>query len=78
MILDKHFREKVNQAMAAQGWSQSDLSREMGKSRQYVYQYLQGLRSPGFDVVEHFARALHVEPWNLLDDSPLKVLVTNE
>ena len=70
--LRKRFVERVQSAMAANGWSQSELAREMGITRAMVSQYLSGHRSPGLEVVQHFADALRlVNPWNLLDDKPL-------
>lgn len=72
MKLRDRFIEKLKAAMAARGWSQSDLATQMGVGRAYVQQYLSGLTTPGLGVVERFADALGLlHPWNILDDKPL-------
>lgn len=77
MILEPRFREKLVQAMAEAHLTNTELANKMGVSRQYVGEYLSGRRSPGLDVLERFAAALEVDPWNLIDDQPLKFLTTN-
>ena len=76
MILERRFREKLQQAIDAHGWKQSDLARAMGVNRQYVSKYLRGHASPGLDVIQRFAEALHVDPVNLLDQR--KIVVTSQ
>lgn len=73
LILQENFRRKLFEALHAKEWSQSDLAREIGVSRQLVGDYFHGRKSPGLDVVERFAKALDVDPWNLIDDQPLRI-----
>ena len=65
VILQQRFVDNVLRLLDEQGMSQSDLARKMGKSRQYIGDYLLMRRSPGFDVVEGFAKALGVDPSEL-------------
>lgn len=78
-LLQKKFQQKVRELLISKGWSQSALAREMDVAPMTVSQYLNGKRSPGLDVLERFAKALEVEPWELIDDSPVpeKVLSDN-
>lgn len=76
MILRERFRQRVREAMAAEGINQSELARRMGATRAFVSQYVPArdpdttakrLPSPGLDVVEKFALALHIDdPASLL------------
>lgn len=70
-VLLQRFQDKVREAMSLRDINQSDLARDMGVGRMYVSRYLTGRNSPGFDVVEKFAKALRVEPWELLDETPI-------
>ena len=60
MKMQKRFQEKLQAALDAKGWSQSDLARTMGISPQTVSQYIRGERNPGIDVAERFAVALEL------------------
>lgn len=73
MILHDNFRTKLDQALKEKGWSQSDLAREMCLSRQMISDYMNGRKCPGLDVVERFAKAVDTDPWNLIDDKPLRI-----
>lgn len=66
MLLQKRFALRVREAMDAEGVSQSELARTMEVTPSMVSQYLNGVRSPGLDVVEKFAKALHVSDPTLL------------
>lgn len=63
MILQERFALRVREAMHAEGINQSQLAERLGVTRSLVSQYLSPTKpiSPGFDVVEKFAKALHVE-----------------
>lgn len=69
MILQEHFRRRVQAELDERDWSQSDLAREMGVTRSVVSQYLTGRITPGLDVVERFAKAFGFE------ENPLDLLV---
>ncbi|MFV0442303.1 MAG: helix-turn-helix domain-containing protein [Planctomycetaceae bacterium] len=58
VVIDKQFRDIVNDRLAALGWNRSDLARAMGKGPAYVTDYLNGRAAPGPDVMEHFFSAL--------------------
>lgn len=73
MVMQDNFRVKVQTALTERAWSQSELARKMGVTRSVVSQYLSGRIAPGLDVVEKFATALEVEPWNLVDDKPIRI-----
>jgi transcriptional regulator with XRE-family HTH domain len=76
VVMQANFRDKVHQALEERGWSQSALAREMNVTRSVVSQYLSGRITPGLDVVEKFANALGVDPWNLVDNRPLQFCST--
>jgi len=76
VILEQRFRDKLLQALSANGISKSELARRMGTSPQYMSEYVHGRKSPGLDVLERFAFALHVEPANLIDENPIRLLTT--
>lgn len=46
-------------------WSQTRLAEAMGATPQYVNDYLHR-KDPGLDVVQRFAKALEVDPGELL------------
>lgn len=71
MILDERFRNGVDRELKRLGWSRSDLAREMDRPPSFVSQYLNGDRSPGFGVVELFAKALRMK-------DPAKLLATEK
>ena len=72
VVMQAKFREKVLAALEQRDWSQSELARKMGITRSVVSQYLTGRIVPGLDVVEKFAGALEIDPWNLVDDKPIR------
>jgi hypothetical protein len=74
VILEQRFREKLQLAIDANRWTQADLARAMEVDRQYVSKYFKGHANPGLDVIERFAKALHVEPLNLLDENEIRIL----
>jgi len=62
LILQKQFREIVEDELGRRHWSRSDLARAMNCSRQMVTDYLNGKREPGPDTMEKFLSALELEP----------------
>lgn len=60
--------EKVRKMMSDLNMSQKELSEKSGITRASICRYLQGKRRPRIDVVVNFAKALGVEPEELLDD----------
>lgn len=60
MILQQRFADRVREAMEIEAVSQSELARRMNVTPALVWQYLNQTRSPGFDMVEKFAEALHI------------------
>lgn len=66
MILQKRFAQRVREAMEIEGINQTELGLRMGVTRSLVSQYLTGVRSPGLDMLERFAKALSVDEPSLL------------
>lgn len=77
-ILRDNFQRKFREALNARGMTPAQLARKIGVSRQAVEQYARGEHCPSLDLVERYAVALEVDPWNLIDDQPLKILSTIE
>ncbi len=61
--------EKVKRMMADRNMNQKELSEKSGITRASICRYLQGKRRPRIDVVVNFAKALGVEPEELLDEN---------
>lgn len=74
VILRKRFCQKLERALKEKGWTQADLARQLGMSSQAVGDYYHGRRCPSIELAERFALALDLEPSNLIDDLPLKIL----
>jgi transcriptional regulator with XRE-family HTH domain len=66
VILQERFKQRVREAMAIEGITQSELARRMGVTRAMISQYLNKVQSPGLEVVEKFAIALKVDDPALL------------
>lgn len=69
MLLQYRFQARVKDELAKRNWSQTKLAEVMQVGRAYVSVYLMGKRSPGLDVVERFAKALEIDPVELLQES---------
>ena len=68
LILQDDFRRLVNEKLAEQRMSRSELARRMGKPPQFVTNYLNGNASdPGDNVKEMFFRALGYRPRLVLE-----------
>lgn len=74
VIIDQQFRDAIESELKARQMSRSDLARAMGRSPQYVCEYLNGRKTAGPDVMEQFFAALGLVP--RLTSSPLKPLQT--
>ena len=70
-VMQITFKQKINELLIAKKMRKADLARAMSVHPTYLTQYISGDVSPGLDVIEKFARALRVEPWQLLDDTPV-------
>ena len=66
--------EKVKRMLADRNMNQKELSEKSGITRASISRYLKGNRRPRIDVVINFAKALGVEPEELLDEDE-KVMV---
>lgn len=66
MILQKRFARRVVSRLEELGWTKAHLARQMDVDPPYLYQYLNGSRSPGLDVIERFAAALQIDAGDLL------------
>ena len=60
--------EKVKRMLADRNMNQKELSEKSGITRASIRRYLKGNRRPRIDVVINFAKALCVEPEELLDE----------
>lgn len=58
MLLQLQFRAIVIDEMQKQGINRSQLARKMGYHPNVVSKYLNGVNSPGLEVIEKFFRAL--------------------
>ena len=65
-VLQQRFQHSLRQAIADAGMNQTQLAEKMGVSKMYVSKYLNGVSSPGLDVIEKFSKALGLEPHDLL------------
>jgi transcriptional regulator with XRE-family HTH domain len=62
MLIEKQFVDIVEERMGVEGWSRSELARQIGCSPQMVTNYLNGRIKPGPDVIERFFTALKISP----------------
>ena len=60
--------EKVKRMLADRNMNQKELSEKSGITRASISRYLKGNRRPRIDVVINVAKALGVEPEELLDE----------
>lgn len=77
-ILRERFRSRIEEARKLRGWSKSELARRMGVSPQYITNYTKTSTNVGLHVVTKFAEALMVDPANLINNKPLKLLTQSE
>lgn len=68
------FIGETKRLMEERGMSQKDLSEKSGITEASVSRYLAGKRTPRFDVVINFAKALGVKPGDLLPESEVSTL----
>lgn len=60
------FCKNVRERMASLGITQNELARRLNVDPSYVSQILNGHRRPGLDSLEAFAKALKIDPSDLL------------
>lgn len=65
----EYFIKETKRLMDERGMSQKDLAEKSGITEPSVSRYLAGKRTPRFDVVINFAKALGVKPGDLLPES---------
>ncbi len=68
--LAENFRQRVRIRMDSLGMSQGDLAKRLKVTQPHVWQLLTGHRDPGLTSLAAFAKALEVEPADLLRDVP--------
>lgn len=59
-------REKIINEMKRLGWSQQDLASKMKVDRQYVWWALQSDHNHTLKTIERFARAIEINPRDLI------------
>jgi transcriptional regulator with XRE-family HTH domain len=64
--LCKIFIQNVNARLEELGWTRSEFASQMGVTRAFITNYLNGHRRPGLDVVAKWAEALDVQPAQLV------------
>ena len=66
MDLRRRFATNIRAKRAERGWSQEELAFEAGLHRTYISGIERGVRNVGIDNIEVIAKALNVEPSELL------------
>ena len=66
MDLRRRFATNIRAKRAERGWSQEELAFEAGPHRTYISGIERGVRNVGIDNIEVIAKALNVEPSELL------------
>lgn len=66
MDLRRRFATNIRAKRAERGWSQEELAFEAGLHRTYISGIERGLRNVGIDNIKVIAKALNVEPSELL------------
>lgn len=73
MVLHDRFCDKLAAAIKLAGMSQTALGKAMGKSPQFVHNYLVGhAGKPALDLVEQFAVAMGLPPDALISEKPIE------
>lgn len=62
------FGDKLKLIREIEGWSQDDLAKKLGTSKQVISRYEKGQTTPKITVGIHYAKTLKVSADNLLDD----------
>lgn len=60
--------KKIKKEMNRLGWSQIRLAQEMGCKRQYVNYMLKNGKNPKLETIQRFAKALDVDPKDLISN----------
>ncbi len=67
--LRERFCRRVREELHARGWSQTQFAHRLGKSPQFVSNYLKNRQCPGLALVGEFAEALGMaDPADLLKE----------
>lgn len=66
MILQERFRLRLQEALALRGMKQAQLAGALGWTPQRLSDFVRGHRKPGFKTVELVAKALHIDPADLI------------
>jgi len=66
------FRANVRERMATLGLSQDDLAHRMKVTASFISQMLSGHRNPGLNSLEDFAKALEIQPSELISEKPAR------
>jgi transcriptional regulator with XRE-family HTH domain len=70
MELTKILGRNVRDYRKRRGLSQEALALEAEMKRSYLSDLERGVRNPSVTAIERLARALQVEPWRLLVETP--------
>jgi DNA-binding Xre family transcriptional regulator len=65
-----YFRRNIENLLDQREWGRGDLATVMGVTPSYVTQVLGGHRGVGLEAIDNFAKALDVEPSDLLKAPP--------
>jgi transcriptional regulator with XRE-family HTH domain len=65
-LTKQEFGRRVYRLMIEKGWNQSELARQAGLTRDAISKYINGLSLPAPQSLEGLAKALDVEPTELL------------
>lgn len=75
---NQYFIERTKQLMEEKKFSQKTLSERSGITEASVSRYLAGKRTPRYDVVINFAKALEVSPGELLPKNNSSIMSAYE
>lgn len=71
--INEIYTENIRRLRMAKGLSQSELSEKAGLSEKYLSSIETGRKTGSFETMENLARALDVEPYELLIPSSYEV-----
>ena len=74
MNLAKIVGVNVVRLRAQKGWSQEQLAEASNLHRTYVSQIETGARNPTLNIIQRLSGALGVDPYELLQEFPVRVL----
>ncbi|WP_437224931.1 helix-turn-helix domain-containing protein [Planctomicrobium sp. SH661] len=71
-VIHIYFCRNLVSCIKARGLNQSSFARKIDRQPQLVNDYIHGRISPGFDVLELFAKGLDVPASWLIDEIPIE------